>query len=91
MLIFFRTRSLSSSHEVTRDDKRRLRTERFECEIDRAVTADIFVARASRAALNDRPSELDRRIRNACTLLAHWVGNASYEPPIRIRFCSFLI
>ncbi len=43
----------------------------------RGSQADIFTARTSRAALDDRLSELDRRIRNARTMLARWVGPAA--------------
>ena len=46
----------------------------------RGSQADIFVARASRVALDDRLSELDRRILNARAILARWVGNAADTP-----------
>jgi outer membrane protein TolC len=42
----------------------------------RGSQVDIFTARASRVALDDRLSELDRRLRNARTMLARWVGAA---------------
>ncbi len=43
----------------------------------RGSQADIYMARASRVALEDRLSELDRRIRNARVMLARWVGDAA--------------
>ena len=43
----------------------------------RGSQADIFTARASRVALDDRLSELDRRILNARAMLARWVGDAA--------------
>jgi outer membrane protein TolC len=43
----------------------------------RGSQADVFAARASRAALDDRLSELDRRIRTARAMLARWVGDAA--------------
>ena len=46
----------------------------------RGSQADIYTARASRVALDDRLSELDRRIRNARSMLARWVGNAADAP-----------
>jgi outer membrane protein TolC len=46
----------------------------------RGNQADIYIARASRVALDDRLSELDRRIRSARTLLARWVGDAGDAP-----------
>ena len=118
--------------EFTRDDKRRLKSERFHREADVAIAekaatvatlqrdtalawletyylermraivaaqseetqleieaaegafrsgrgpqADIYIARASRVALEDRRSELERRIRNARAMLARWVGDAA--------------
>lgn len=41
----------------------------------RGSQADVFTARAARVALDDRLSELDRRIRNARAMLARWVGD----------------
>jgi outer membrane protein TolC len=46
----------------------------------RGSQVDIFTSRASRIALDDRLSELDRRIRNARTLLSRWVGEAGDAP-----------
>jgi outer membrane protein TolC len=43
----------------------------------RGSQADIYAARAARAALDDRLSELDRRVRNARVMLARWVGDAA--------------
>ncbi len=43
----------------------------------RGSQADVFAARAARAALDDRLSELGRRIRNAHAMLARWVGPAA--------------
>ena len=132
---FMTMRRIGVMQEFTRDDKRKLRAQRFDRETDRAVAeksvavaalhkdtalawleryylermravvaaqaaetnleieaaegayragrgsqADIFTARASRVALDDRLSELDRRIRNARTMLARWVGSAADAP-----------
>jgi len=129
---FMTMRRVGVMQEITRGDKRRLKSERYEREANRAVTekaaataevqkftalawldryylerlrnsvaaqadetkleieaaegayragrgsqADIFTARSSRAALDDRLSELDRRIRNARAMLARWVGTAA--------------
>jgi outer membrane protein TolC len=41
----------------------------------RGSQADIFAARGALAAFDDRASEIKRRIRNADTLLARWIGN----------------
>jgi len=54
----------------------------------RGGQTDIFVARASRVALDDRLSDLERRIRSARAMLARWVGDAADvplagEPPFR--------
>ena len=46
----------------------------------RGSQADIFAARASRVALDDRLSELNRRILNARAMLARWVGDAADAP-----------
>jgi outer membrane protein TolC len=132
---FMTMRRIAVMQEFTRDDKRKLKVQRFDRETDRAIAeksvaiaalqkdtalawleryylermravvaaqaeeanleiegaegayragrgsqADIFTARASRVALDDRLSELDRRIRNARTMLARWVGNAADAP-----------
>ena len=42
----------------------------------RGNQADIFTARAARVMLDDKLSELDRRIRNARAALTRWVGSA---------------
>lgn len=46
----------------------------------RGSQADIYTARASRVALEDRLSELDRRILNARVTLARWVGDVANAP-----------
>jgi outer membrane protein TolC len=46
----------------------------------RGSQVDIYTARAARVALDDRLSELDRRIRNTRTVLARWVGAAADAP-----------
>jgi outer membrane protein TolC len=43
----------------------------------RGSQADVYVARSSRAALDDRLSEFDRRIRNARAMLARWIGTTA--------------
>jgi outer membrane protein TolC len=43
----------------------------------RGAQADIFAARSAVAALEDRSSEIGRRIRTANTALARWVGTAA--------------
>jgi len=132
---FMTMRRIGVMQEITRGDKRKLKTERFEREADRAAAeksvavavlhkdtalawldryylermravvatqaqeanleieaaegayragrgsqVDIYSARAARVALDDRLSELDRRIRNARTMLARWVGEAGEAP-----------
>jgi len=132
---FMTMRRVGVMQEITRGDKRRLKTERSAREVSLAVTekaatvavvqkdtalawldsyyleriratvaaqseeskleieaadgayragrgsqADVFAARASRVFLDDRLSELDRRIRNARTSLARWVGNTADAP-----------
>jgi outer membrane protein TolC len=46
----------------------------------RGTQADIFAARSAVAALEDRASEIGRRIRTATTMLARWVGEAAESP-----------
>ncbi len=46
----------------------------------RGSQADIFSARAARVVLDDRLSEIDRRMRNARAMLARWVGDAADFP-----------
>ena len=46
----------------------------------RGSQADIFAARSAKASLEDRASEIGRRIRTAKTMLARWVGTASETP-----------
>ncbi|MDB5765894.1 MAG: Heavy metal efflux outer membrane protein [Collimonas fungivorans] len=43
----------------------------------RGSQADIFAAQGALAAFDDRASEIRRRVRNANTMLARWVGNVS--------------
>ena len=46
----------------------------------RGSQADVFAARSAKAGLEDRASEIGRRIRTAKTMLARWVGTASETP-----------
>lgn len=46
----------------------------------RGNLADIFAARGALAALDDRASELRRRVRNAKTMLARWTGDTAEVP-----------
>ena len=46
----------------------------------RGSQADIFAARSSVVALEDRASETGRRIRTAKTALARWIGEAAEAP-----------
>ena len=46
----------------------------------RGSQADIFAARSAKASLDDRASDIGRRIRTAKTMLARWVGTASETP-----------
>jgi outer membrane protein TolC len=46
----------------------------------RGGQADIYSARSALIALDDRASELGRRVRNAKTMLARWVGVAADSP-----------
>lgn len=46
----------------------------------RGSQAEVFAARSAKAALEDRASEIGRRIRTANTMLARWVGTASEAP-----------
>jgi len=46
----------------------------------RGSQADIFAARSAKASLEDRASDIGRRIRTAKTMLARWVGTASETP-----------
>lgn len=131
----FTMRRVGVMQEFTRDEKRKLRTERGERDAERAVAektltltniqrdtalawldrfylermravvatqaqqadleiegaegayragrgsqADVFAARAARATLDDRLSELNRRILNARAMLARWIGDAANAP-----------
>jgi outer membrane protein TolC len=46
----------------------------------RGSQVEVFAARSARAGLEDRASEIGRRIRSAKTMLARWVGTASESP-----------
>jgi outer membrane protein TolC len=46
----------------------------------RGSQVDSYTARAARVVLDDRLSELDRRIRNTRNMLARWVGAAAEAP-----------
>ena len=46
----------------------------------RGNQADIFAARGASAAFDDRASEIQRRVRNAKTMLARWTGEAADVP-----------
>ncbi|MEO5659350.1 MAG: TolC family protein [Polaromonas sp.] len=46
----------------------------------RGNLADIFAARGALAALDDRSSELQRRVGNAKTMLARWIGDTADMP-----------
>jgi len=43
----------------------------------RGSQADVFAAQSALAAFDDRASEIRRRVRNANTMLARWIGNAA--------------
>ena len=131
----FTMRQIGVTQELTRADKRRFRSERFEREAERGLAektatvatvqrdtalawldryyaeaialiireqvaesrleieaadsayrggrgsqADVFAARSAAVLLEDRQSEIERRIRTAQTALARWVGAASAAP-----------
>ncbi len=46
----------------------------------RGSQVDVFAARSAAVALEDRSSEISRRIRTAKTALARWVGDAADNP-----------
>ncbi len=46
----------------------------------RGSQADVFAARSALAEFDDRASESRRRIRNARTMLARWIGDAAQLP-----------
>lgn len=46
----------------------------------RGSQADVFAARSALATFDDRASEKQRRIRNANTMLARWIGDAANLP-----------
>ena len=46
----------------------------------RGSQADIFMARSALVGLDDRASEIRRRIRTSTTMLARWVGSAADAP-----------
>jgi outer membrane protein TolC len=46
----------------------------------RGNQADIFAARSALVAIDDRASDIQRRIRNAKTMLARWIGDAAETP-----------
>src|SRR4051812_36337192 len=134
---FMTMRRIGVMQEITRGDKRKLKTERYEREAERASAeksvaiavlqkdtaqawldryylermravvvsqaqeanleiqsaegayragrgsqVDVYSARASRVALDDRLSELDRKLKNANTMLARWIGIAVQLPLI---------
>jgi outer membrane protein TolC len=132
---FMTMRSVGLMQELTRDDKRRARGERFEREAEKSLAekevriaairrdtavawldryyaeaqaavvaeqsglarleieaaetayrsgrgnlADVLGARSALAALDDRASEIARRVRSAWISLARWVGDAAQAP-----------
>ncbi|GGC64535.1 TolC family protein [Undibacterium terreum] len=132
---FMTMRRVGVSQEITRSDKRQLRTRRYEREADKAAAekvvtmaaierdtalawldryyteqmlavldeqaaqarleiqaaeaayrggrgsqADLYVARSALAGVEDRGSEMQRRLLNARTTLARWIGNAADQP-----------
>jgi outer membrane protein TolC len=46
----------------------------------RGSQAEVFAARSALAEFDDRSSEVQRRVRNAKTMLARWIGNAADLP-----------
>jgi outer membrane protein TolC len=46
----------------------------------RGSQADVFAARSAKVGLEDRASEIGRRIRTAKTMLARWAGTAAETP-----------
>jgi len=46
----------------------------------RGSQADIFAARSAAGLIDDRYSEAQRRVRNAKTMLARWIGTAADDP-----------
>jgi outer membrane protein TolC len=46
----------------------------------RGNQADVFAARSALASFDDRASDIRRRIRNANTMLARWVGDVASQP-----------
>lgn len=132
---FMTMRRVGVSQEITRSDKRQLRTRRYEREADKAAAekvvtmaaierdtalawldryyteqmvavldeqaaqarleiqaaeaayrggrgsqADLYAARSALAGVEDRGSEVQRRLFNARTTLARWIGNAADQP-----------
>jgi len=48
----------------------------------RGSQAEVYAARSARVALEDRASELARKLRNANTALARWIGSAAAQAPL---------
>lgn len=48
----------------------------------RGSQADVLTTHSSRVMLEDRLSELDRRIRSARVALARWIGHGTADPPL---------
>jgi len=48
--------------------------------VGRGSQVEVFAARSAKASLEDRASEIGRRIRTAKTMLARWVGTAAETP-----------
>lgn len=48
----------------------------------RGSQADVFAAHSAQLALEDRASELDRRIRAAKAALSRWIGRAAADSPL---------
>jgi outer membrane protein TolC len=46
----------------------------------RGNQADIFAARSALVTFDDRASEVGRRVHNAKTMLARWIGNSADQP-----------
>ena len=74
---FYVERLRAAVMEQVLETRRELETAECAYRGGRGSQADVLAAQGSRIMLEDRLSELDRRIRNARTMLARWTGEGS--------------
>lgn len=76
---FFLERLRANLLEQTQETRLEIEAAEGAYRAGRGSQADVLTAHSSRVMLEDRLSELDRRIRSARTMLARWVGESAFD------------